>query len=441
MNSYYDVIIVGTGVAGLFTALELPDHLNILMITRDETRNSDSYLAQGGICVLKNKDDFESYYEDTMKAGRYQNNTTSVKIMIEESPSIIRKLMRYGVDFDRNKNGSLSFTREGGHSAFRILHYQDITGKAITETLLKHVESKNHITILEYTRMIDLICENNFCHGIIARNKQGNTFPIFSKETILATGGLGGIFRHSTNFPHISGDSFALALLYKIKIQDINYIQIHPTTLYSKKSGRSFLISESVRGEGAFLLNSKGERFIDELLPRDVVSAAILNQMREDDKPYVYLSVSHLPKEEILNHFPNIYRRCLEEGYDLTKDCVPITPAQHYFMGGIQTDTYAQTSCSHLYAVGETGCNGVHGANRLASNSLLESLVFSRRAAQKMETEIQHTDMPAIHIDKETIHNHYGNDQVLDETFKSLIWKEIQRKDSTFYDQWYNNGN
>lgn len=435
MNTYYDVIIVGTGAAGLFTALELPENLNILMITRDEARNSDSYLAQGGICVLKNKDDFDSYYEDTMKAGRYKNSPKSVKIMIDESPKIIRKLMQFGVDFDRNKNGSLSFTREGGHSTFRILHHQDITGKAITETLLKHVEEKQHITILEYARMIDLICEDNQCYGVVVRDSEGNVQPVFSKETVLATGGLGGIFKNSTNFPHVAGDSFALALLHGIEVQDMNYIQIHPTTLYSKKKGRRFLISESVRGEGAILLNAKGERFVDELLPRDVVSAAILKQMKEDGNPYVYLSVSHLPKEEILNHFPNIYQRCLEEGYDITKECVPITPAQHYFMGGIKADTYAQTSCSHLYAVGETGCNGVHGANRLASNSLLESLVFSRRAAQKIETELEHTDMPDMN---RTIGD-YEDDETLNKKFRTLIWEEIKRKDEKFYDQWSNN--
>lgn len=437
MNTYYDVIIVGTGAAGLFTALELPEHLKILMITRDEARNSDSYLAQGGICVLKNKDDFDSYYEDTMKAGRYKNNPDSVRIMIEESPLIIRKLMGFGVDFDRNKNGSLSFTREGGHSTFRILHHQDITGKAITETLLRQVEGKQHITILEYTRMIDLICQDNQCYGIVVRDRDGSVRPIYSKETILATGGLGGIFTNSTNFPHIAGDSFALALMHEIEVQDMNYIQIHPTTLYSKKKGRRFLISESVRGEGALLLNAKGERFVDELLPRDVVSEAILKQMKEDGKPYVYLSVSHLPKEEILNHFPHIYQRCLEEGYDITKECVPITPAQHYFMGGIKADTYGQTSCSHLYAVGETGCNGVHGANRLASNSLLESLVFSRRAAQKIETEIQHTDMPDMHHTLDT----YDSDSKLNQRFQNLIWEEIKRKDRKFYDQWCNNDN
>lgn len=437
MNTCYDVIIVGTGAAGLFAALELPKTLNILMVTRDEARSSDSYLAQGGICVLKNKDDFKSYYEDTMKAGRYKNNPKSVKIMIDESPLIIRKLMGFGVDFDRNKNGSLSFTREGGHSTFRILHHQDITGKAITETLLQHARHQKNITVLEHTRMIDLLCQNNQCYGIVIRSQDGRIQPLYSKETVLATGGLGGLFDNSTNFPHITGDSFALALMHNIEVQDMNYIQIHPTTLYSKKKGRRFLISESVRGEGAFLLNAAGERFVNELLPRDVVSKAILEQMKKDGKPYVYLSVSHLPKEEILNHFPHIYQECLDEGYDITKECVPITPAQHYFMGGIQADTYAQTSCSHLYAVGETGCNGVHGANRLASNSLLESLVFSRRAAQKIETELLHTPVP----DWNEPLPEYPDDTELNRRFKSLIWSEIKRKDPQFYDQWCNNDN
>ena len=233
--------------------------------------------------------------------------------------------------------------------------------------------------------MVDLICENNECHGIIGHDENGEYSAIVADYTVLATGGIGGIFEHSTNYKHLTGDAIALALKYGIKLQHIDYIQIHPTTLYTKKEGRrEFLISESVRGEGAVLLNSKGERFVNELLPRDVVANAIFAEMKKEGTKHVWLSMAPIPEQELKTHFPNIYQRCLDEGYDVTKEPIPVVPSQHYFMGGIDVDRYSKTSMNRLYAAGETACNGVHGKNRLASNSLLESLVFAKRAARQI---------------------------------------------------------
>ncbi len=380
MKRRTDVIIVGTGAAGLFCALNLPKTCNILMITKDEIDRSDSFLAQGGMCVLRGQEDYECYFEDTMKAGHYENDRASVDVMLRSSKEVAEDLIGYGVEFEKDGD-ELIYTREGGHSQPRILFHADITGKEITSKLLMQAQKHSNIKILDYTTMLDLLCEGNRCYGVVIREKEGEISTVEAKYTILACGGLGGLYRHSTNFSHITGDALAIALQRNIELKHIDYIQIHPTTLYSERPGRRFLISESVRGEGAILLNKKEERFVDELLPRDVVTAAIHKQMQEDDMPYVWLSLKNIPEEEIKGHFPNIYQRCLKEGYDATKDYIPVVPAQHYFMGGIKVDLVSKTSMEQLYAIGETSCNGVHGANRLASNSLLESMVFAKRAA------------------------------------------------------------
>jgi L-aspartate oxidase len=429
----YDVIIVGTGAAGLFTALSLPKDSNILMITKDTIEKSDSYLAQGGISALLGPEDYKAYFEDTMKAGRYENNPESVDEMIYSSGKIINKLMDYHVEFDKTADGRIDYTREGGHSTYRILHHKDVTGKEIVEKLIKMVQKHSNIQILENTTMIDLITSNNACCGIVANNEDG-TKEYYSKSTVLATGGLGGIFKNTTNFAHITGDSFALALRHNIKVENINYIQIHPTALYSKKEGRKFLISESVRGEGAILLNEQKEQFVNELLPRDVVTNAICEEMNKYHTDHVYLSLANIDKDKIKNHFPNIYKRCLEEGYDITKGMIPVTPAQHYLMGGIKTNINGKTSMKHLYAVGETACNGVHGANRLASNSLLESLVFARNAA----TCLNVNDMKRKQYDMEVSVNlsKYTDIKQWKKQNRQLIFDEIKRKDKKFYDKW-----
>ena len=381
-----DVVIVGTGVSGLFHALNLPEDKRILMLTKADLESSDSFLAQGGICVMRDETDYDSYFEDTMKAGHYENRKESVDIMIRSSREIIDDLVSYGVDFEK-KNGEFCYTREGAHSKPRILFHEDITGKEITSKLLAQVKKRANVEILEYTTMTDIIEEAGKCCGIYAAEQDGDQLKIEADYTIFASGGIGGLYEHSTNFPQLTGDALEVAKKHDIRLEHLDYVQIHPTTLYSEKPGRRFLISESVRGEGAVLYNKDKERFVNELLPRDVVTKAIREQMAKDGTKYVWLSMEHIPEETILKHFPNIYEHCLEEGYDVTKECIPVVPAQHYFMGGIWVDRNSHTSMAHLFAVGETSCNGVHGANRLASNSLLESLVFAKRAANCITEE------------------------------------------------------
>lgn len=397
MDRKADVIIVGTGAAGLFAALSLPRDKEIIIITKKDAESSDSFLAQGGICVLRDEADYESYFEDTMRAGHYENRKESVEIMIRSSREIIRELIGYGVQFAR-RNGTekeqtdnflddYAFTREGAHSRPRILFHEDVTGKEITGKLLEQVRLLENATVMEYTSMTDIIVEDGQCAGIAAENMDGDRFLIRAPYTILASGGIGGLYEHSTNYPHLTGDAVRIAKKHGIRLENLDYVQIHPTTLYSDKPGRRFLISESVRGEGAVLLDKNGKRFTDELQPRDVVTEAIRKQMEKDGTDHVWLSMTGIDRETILKHFPNIYEHCLEEGYDVTKDWIPVVPAQHYFMGGIWVDRDSRTSMERLFAVGETSCNGVHGANRLASNSLLESMVFAKRAAVTIAAE------------------------------------------------------
>lgn len=416
MNTNEDVVIIGTGVAGLYCALNLPEDKSIRLITKSSLDMSDSYLAQGGICVLKEQKDYDSFFQDTIKAGHYENNRDSVHQMIQKSPEIIRDLISLGVEFEQ-KDGNLLYTKEGAHSTARILYHKDITGQEITSKLLEQVKKKKNIIIMENTEMIDLICHNNCCSGVIVRSEDGVISRLNANYTVLATGGVGGLFHDSTNYPHLTGDSLALAIKHNIKLKNINYIQIHPTTLFSMEPGKRYLISESVRGEGAYLLNAHKERFVDELLPRDVLTQKIYQQMKSECSEHVWLSVTHLGKDKIKNRFPNIYERCLEDGIDITLECIPVVPAQHYFMGGIDVNLQSKTSMEHLYAVGETSCNGVHGANRLASNSLLESLVFAREAAVHIASTFEKNNpiQPAMNF------SIYENYEQLQKNNKKLI--------------------
>ncbi len=416
-----DVLIVGCGVAGLYCALNLRKDKKITVVTKKEAPKSDSFLAQGGICVLRDEKDYKSFYEDTMKAGHYENNPDSVEIMIRSSQEVIGDLVSFGVRFKKDGE-AFTYTREGAHSKPRILFHKDETGKEITSHLLETAKSRPNITLIENFTMVDLICQSNVCKGIIGHDIDGNYMSISADYTVLATGGIGGLFKHSTNYRHLTGDALALALKYDIKLQHIDYIQIHPTTLYTQKHGREFLISESVRGEGAILLNSKGERFVNELLPRDVVANAIFDEMKKECSEHVWLSLAPIPAEEIKNHFPNIYKHCLDEGYDITKEPIPVVPSQHYFMGGIDVDRYSKTSMNRLYAVGETACNGVHGRNRLASNSLLESLVFAKRAARHiMENYEASEQFDEITVDASRYDGY-------EDKYKELVLKAIEKE-------------
>lgn len=383
MKTKYDVIIVGTGVAGCFTALHLPGDMEILMITKGDLEESDSFLAQGGICVQKSDDDYDSFFEDTMRAGHYENRAESVDFMIRNSRRVIRELIDYGVEFESD-SGNLSFTREGAHSTNRILYHDDITGREITNKLLSQVGRRNNVTVVTNTTMVDILCRDNTCDGILLSDAGGELRAVFAYNVMWACGGIGGLYSNSTNFSHLTGDALAISLRHDIRLKNISYIQIHPTTLFSKQHERRFLISESVRGEGAQLYDKNGNRFVDELLPRDVVSKAIFDQMEKDGTEHVWLSLLPIKNINVKKRFPNIYEKCMQEGYNITKEWIPVVPAQHYFMGGVDVDLNSRTSMEHLYAAGETCCNGVHGANRLASNSLLESLVFAESAAMHM---------------------------------------------------------
>ena len=398
----YDVLIVGTGIAGLYTALNLRDDIRILMITKNSFRDCNSYLAQGGISTSLGLFDEENYFNDTVKAGNYHNDTKAVKLLIKNSIENINTLIKLGVPFDKTKE-KLNYTREGGHSEFRIVHVKDETGKSVTETLLNIVSKKRNITTLENTALIDLICKDNTCYGGILRDSH-RTYKVNSKFTILATGGIGGIFNSTTNVEYLTGDGLNISLKHNIEIKDMEYLQLHPTVLYEPDvKGKKLLLSESLRGEGGIIVNQNKEVFINPLLPRDIVSTSILNEIsKTPTNPYVYLDMTKKSKEFLMYRFPFLYNECLKRGYKMDKDLIPIAPAHHYCMGGIKVDLFSRTSMNNLYAVGEASCTGVHGSNRLASNSLLEALVFAKQASENINSKINEIHYKDIIFESES---------------------------------------
>ncbi|MBR3690159.1 MAG: L-aspartate oxidase [Eggerthellaceae bacterium] len=393
-----DVLIAGCGVAGLFCALNLPPSLDVILLSKGSLDECDSMLAQGGICVLRDECDYADFFRDTMRAGRYKNRIESVDAMIRESRGVIEDLISLGVGFNREPDGSLSYTREAAHSRARICHCEDQTGKEITERLLEAVRRLPNAKIIEHAALTDIIVQDGACVGASVENRACadestsridfapenlgvSGLSIAARFTVLATGGIGGLYLRSTNYPILTGDSLRIARKHGIDLEDVDCVQFHPTALHTGKPGRAFLISESARGEGAVLIDASGKRFTDELAPRDVATAAIEAKMREEGSDHVWLSFANLDASWVKARFPGIYKRCLEEGWDITREPIPVSPAQHYHMGGVRVDLDSRTSMDGLFAVGECSCNGVHGRNRLASNSLLESLVFARRAA------------------------------------------------------------
>lgn len=423
MNEEYDVVVVGTGVAGLYCALQFPDSMRVCIFTKQKAEEANSFLAQGGICVLRGEDDFPDYYEDTMRAGHYKNNPKTVELVLRSSNHVVRDLIRYGVQFQRNPDGTLAYTREGAHSKPRILYHQDITGHEICSVLLQRVRECSHITLKEHTTLLDLLTDGTTCGGVVVETSEHKIQTISAPFVVLACGGIGGLFQNSTSFPHMTGDALAIAIQYHIHMKDLNYIQIHPTALYTQEKGRRFLISESVRGEGALLLNKAGQRFTDELQPRDLLSQAIFKQMELDKSDHVFEDLTPLGERTILEHFPNIFDACLKAGYDARKEPVPVAPAQHYLMGGIAVDFASRTSMRGLYACGETSCNGIHGKNRLASNSLLESIVFAKRAADDIIFGVHPTETTEFSVNFEA----YQNIDKLASQYASLVLNEIER--------------
>ncbi len=400
MNKFVDVLIIGSGVSGLYCALNLRKDLNIVVVCKEKMSCTNTYLAQGGISVARGKNDITLYIEDTLKAGKYKNDLEAVKILTCESMDNIKRLIAMGLEFDRNEDKSLNFTKEGAHSINRIVHTIDNTGESTAKTLINKVKQKNNIKIYEDTYFIDIIEKENQCIGAILV-KENEQINVYAKSVVIATGGIGGLFNNSTNQRILIGDGIAVATRHNIELKDMNYIQIHPTAFYEEeKNQRRFLISESLRGEGGILTNINGERFINELLPRDVVSEAVYNEIETTKTPYVNLDIRFLGEDYIINRFSTIYKECLKRGTNITKEYIKVSPAQHFFMGGIKVNLNSETSMGNLYAVGEASCTGIHGANRLASNSLLEGLVFSRRAAILINNTVDNLEIKVSAVDK-----------------------------------------
>ncbi len=392
LREYYDLIVIGSGLAGIYTALNVSPEKFVLLISKDKIRISNSALAQGGIAgeLQKNDEAYQRHIEDTLLAGSYLNNLDALKTLVYESSHNLDKLIRYGVNFDKDDEGNILLTREGGHSERRILHAGgDATGKEIINSLTELLVQKENISILEDTMAIDLIVEDNKCLGVYVLTDDIHQ-EIFGAAVSLCTGGIGEIYKNSTNPDVATGDGIAMALRAGAKVNNMEFIQFHPTAFFNHDNGSHFLISEAVRGEGAYLRNIDGSRFMHkyhhllELAPRDVVSQSIYREMYDTWSDHVFLDVLHMDHEFIKKRFPTIYQRCIDYGVDMTKELIPVAPVEHFSVGGISVDLNGQTTIENLYANGECCDSGVHGANRLASNSLLECVVFGRRIAKNI---------------------------------------------------------
>ncbi|WP_337871854.1 L-aspartate oxidase [Ignavibacterium sp.] len=404
-----DVLIIGSGIAGLFSALKISEFADVIIVTKKEKAESNTNYAQGGIAsVISQHDSFEMHIEDTLIAGAGLCRRESVEIMVKEGPDRIKDLIAIGTEFTK-RDGDFDLAREGGHSMPRILHSKDFTGKEIERALIEAVAQRKNILVLENYVAIDLLTEHNLtnkngiklenqnCWGAYLLNSLDNqVIKITAKATLLATGGLGQVYLHTTNPKIATGDGFAMAYRAGVKLGNMEFIQFHPTALYGSSNlaefdSRSFLISEAVRGFGGILRTKDGEEFMHkydnrrELAPRDIVARAIDTELKKSGDEFVYLDITHKSPEEIFDHFPNIYQTCLRLGIDITKSMIPVVPAAHYTCGGIVVDSDAKTSLNGLYACGEVSMTGVHGANRLASNSLLEAVVFAHRASKNIK--------------------------------------------------------
>lgn len=402
MDKKYDVVIIGAGVAGLYAALNFDEDISVLMLSKRELTLSNSSLAQGGVAAVldKNHDNYKLHIADTLIAGKFKNNLSAVEKLVTEGPSDVLRLSRIGVEFDTESTGELSKTLEAGHSRHRIVHHKDSTGKAIVDTLIGAVSRKPNVTVAENALVYEIDkVEGGFCLDIL---RDGEISQVGACYVLIATGGIGRIYKYTTNSAISTGDGIALAHLLGAKISHLSRIQFHPTAFAAAKDRERFLISEAVRGEGAVYLNCRGERFAfdydprGELAPRDVVSDAVIRESIKTGSEDFYLDITSKDADFIKNRFPMIYARCLEEGVDMTKDKIPVFPCQHYLMGGISVGLNAQTTVEGLYAAGECTHTGVHGANRLASNSLLEALVYSRTAAENMTEKIRKLGRPEL---------------------------------------------
>lgn len=391
-KEYVDVVIVGAGIAGLYTALMLPKDLRVLVLAKDSYKNSNSYKAQGGIaCVMDElNDNLQKHYIDTMICGKNECDVEALRVLINESQQNIRNLIELGVKFDQDQEGKFLLGKEGAHSAHRILHVNDHTGESIMDTLYERVMQEKHITLRENAFVVDLLTRDHKCYGLIY-NEDRNQKVCYAKKTVFATGGIGKLFNKTTNSEIATGDGVGMAIRAGVQLKNMSYIQYHPTVYFDiHKQEEVFLITEALRGEGAIVRNHQGEAIMEkahplkDLAPRDVVSNEMMKVMKKEKKPYVFLDGTMHSKEQLAQRFPLVVKKCLENGYDLSKDYIPIAPMMHYFMGGLSVGVHGQTNIENLYACGECAHTGVHGKNRLASNSLLEAIVFGNRIVRHM---------------------------------------------------------
>lgn len=447
--SKYSAVVIGSGIAGLYSALKLEQQLNlpdgILLITKSELGESNSYYAQGGmVAVLKsNKNDsVSSHVADTIKAGAGLSELNTIKFISENSDKVVKDLLTFGVEFDRDENGNFTLTKEAAHSVNRILHSGgDATGREMEIALCHTLQNHKNIKVYENSLAVDLLVENNTCDGVVIFHEKNNEYEtVYCKTLILATGGLGQLYKYTTNPVGATGDGFALAYNVGAELQDMEFVQFHPTALAfdDKKNHNRFLISEAVRGEGAKLCNKARVQFMykyderKELAPRDIVARSIFQEMKATNTTNVYLDTSDIPRDKLIKRFPTIANKCLDNGIDITKDLIPVAPAAHYFMGGVKTNLKGETSIKGLYAIGEVSSTGLHGGNRLASNSLLECVVCAYEVAEFLRNSDLSFDIPKNEkfdkiISKYEIPNVENKIDVqnLKSKLKDLMWNNV----------------
>ena len=424
-----DFLVIGSGIAGLTyalkTAKQFPDK-KVLVITKTNADETNTKYAQGGIAGVwdEDKDSFDKHIDDTLIAGDGLCNKHIVEIVVKEGPERIREMIEYGANFDKNESGDYALGREGGHSEYRILHHKDVTGKEMERALLHEVAATPNIEINNHCFVIDIITQHHLgylvtkstlditCFGVYVLNLTTNKIEkVLSNFTLLATGGCGQAYRTTTNPKIATGDGIAMVYRAKGRIENMEFIQFHPTALFEPGVSPSFLITEAVRGEGGILRNKNGDAFMEkydarkDLAPRDIVARAIDNEMKISGTEHVFLDCRHMGKEKFIHHFPNIYEKCLSIGIDVTQHMIPVAPAAHYSCGGIKTDEHARTSIQNLYACGECASTGLHGANRLASNSLLEAMVFAHRAFLDIIARLENAETLAAFVFAENISN------------------------------------
>ncbi|MDE6534510.1 MAG: L-aspartate oxidase [Muribaculaceae bacterium] len=411
MTYKYDYLVIGSGIAGMSFALKVADSAKVAIICKSTLDEANTALAQGGVASVTNLevDNFEKHIEDTMIAGDWLSKPEAVKKVVENAPTQINELLKWGVDFDRKEDGNFDLHREGGHSEFRILHHADNTGFEIQQRLIEQIRKHPNIDIFEHHFAIEIITQHHLgkivtrrtqditCYGAYVLDEKNDRVDKFlSKVTLMATGGVGAVYQTTTNPLVATGDGIAMVYRAKGTVKDMEFIQFHPTALYNPGDRPNFLITEAMRGYGAVLRNLKGEEFMHKydprlsLAPRDIVARAIDSEMKQNGDDHVYLDVTHKDPEETKKHFPNIYAHCLELGIDITKDYIPVAPAAHYLCGGIEVDGNGESSINRLYAVGECSCTGLHGGNRLASNSLIEAVVYADAAARHAREQLPH---------------------------------------------------